>query len=75
LRFVIAKLLPLLLSSFDNILLDFGVMSVSLKLQRLAERNSFTLKIEAARTYISTFTNLGGISNQNLNADRESVNA
>lgn len=50
-------------------------MSVSLKLQRLAERNSFTLKIEAARTYISTFTNLGGISNQNLNADRESVNA
>jgi len=30
--------------------LDFGfwILSVSLKLQRLAERSSFTLKIEAA---------------------------
>ena len=61
-RVVIDKLLPLLSSSVDKIehiskshgsLLDFGVMSVSLKLQRLTERNSFTLKNEAAPPYVS----------------------
>jgi len=50
------------LSSIDKIehiskllgsLLDFGVMSVSLKLQRLAERNSFTVKIEAPLPCVS----------------------